>query len=253
MKSILLTAAMSALIHPAALAQDNYEIQVYPSETVPEETTMVELHSNFIPKGQKFSDGVRPTQDAVHETLEITHGFTPWFEVGFYLFTNIHSGYGWQWVGDHIRPRVRVSESWNWPAGVSLSAEIGYQRPEYSTDTWTLELRPIIDKNCEFVYLSFNPTFGLSLKGESENKGFDFEPNFKAAFHVSKVVDLGAEYYGDTGPVFDPDPSDEQSHALFAALDLNVSPDWEFNFDTGWGLTRSTDGLVIKMILGRRF
>ncbi len=148
---------------------------------------------------------------------------------------------------------MRVPESWQWPVGVSLSTEFGYQRPEYSADIWTLELRPIIDKDFALVYLSFNPTFGLSFKGENENKGFDFEPNLKAAFHVSKVVDLGAEYYGTTGPVFDPDPSDEQSHALFAALDLNVSPDWEFNFGTGWGLTRSTDRLVIKMILGRRF
>jgi hypothetical protein len=37
----------------------------------------------------------------------------------------------------NIRPRVRVPESWNWPVGVSLSAEIGYQRPAYSADTWT--------------------------------------------------------------------------------------------------------------------
>lgn len=47
------------------------------------------------------------------------------------------NGYGVQWVGDHIRPRVRVPTSWHWPVGVSLSTEIGYQRPVYSLDTWT--------------------------------------------------------------------------------------------------------------------
>ncbi len=104
MKHILMTVVILALIQTAASAQDNYEIQVYPSETVPAATTMLELHSNITPRGQTFSGGVRPTQDAVHETVEITHGFTPWFEVGFYLFTNVHSGYGWEWVGDHIRP-----------------------------------------------------------------------------------------------------------------------------------------------------
>ena len=31
----------------SALAQDNYEIQVYGSETVPTGKTMVELHSNY--------------------------------------------------------------------------------------------------------------------------------------------------------------------------------------------------------------
>lgn len=236
-----------------AFGQDNYEIQVYPSETVSEGITMLELHSNYTPDGQTFTDGVRPTQNADHETVEITHGFNPWFEVGFYIFTNIHSGYGWQWVGDHIRPRVRVPDDWCWPVGASLSAEVGYQRPEYSSDTWTLELRPIIDKDFTFAYLSFNPTFGLSFNGENQNRGFDFEPNVKIALHISPLIDLGGEYYGVTGPAFSPDPADEQSHAIFAVIDLNFSPDWEFNFGPGWGLTKSTDGLVIKMILGRRF
>ncbi len=246
-------AATLLTISTKSPAQDNYEIQVYGSETVQKGATMVELHSNFTPRGQNFSDGVRPTEDAEHETVEITHGFNPWFEVGFYVFTNIHSGYGWEWVGDHIRPRVRVPESWEWPVGVSLSTEIGYQRPEYSSDTWTLELRPIVDRDFDLLYLSFNPTFGLSFKGENQNKGFDFEPNLKIAFHANKFVDIGAEYYGTTGPVFNPDPMQEQSHAIFAALDLNINPEWEFNFGPGWGLTRSTDGLVVKMIVGRRF
>lgn len=250
---LLCFASTFVVVRTKAFAQDNYEIQVYGSETVEDGATMVELHSNFTPRGQTFSDGVRPTEDADHETLEITHGFNPWFEVGFYVFTNIHSGYGWQWVGNHIRPRVRIPDSWNWPVGLSLSTEIGYQRPEYSADTWTLELRPIIDKDFELAYLSFNPTFGLSLKGENQNKGFDFEPNLKIAFHTSKFMDIGAEYYGTTGPVLHPDDPEAQSHAIFAAIDLNIFPEWEFNFGPGWGLTHSTDGLVIKMIVGRRF
>ena len=52
-----------------------------------------------------------------------------------------------QWVGDHIRPRISVPDSWDWPVGVSLSTEIGYQRAVYSPDTWTWEIRPIIDKS----------------------------------------------------------------------------------------------------------
>jgi hypothetical protein len=43
----------------------------------------------------------------------------------------------------------------------------------------------------------------------------------------------------------------EQSHALFAVADLYVDPKWEINFGPGWGLTKATDGLVFKLILGR--
>ena len=67
---------------PAA-AQDNTEIQVYGSDLVARGDTMVEIHSNFTVKGSKtVVDGVLPTNHAEHETLEITHGFTSWFETG---------------------------------------------------------------------------------------------------------------------------------------------------------------------------
>jgi len=35
--------------------------------------------------------------------------------------------------------------------------------------------------------------------------------------------------------------------------DLNVSPNWEFNFGVGVGLTGGSDHLLVKMIIGRRF
>ena len=147
MPRLFLLAAMfvALLVNVAALAQDNYEIQVYGSETVPPKTTMLELHSNFIFQGSKTTeDGVLPTEHELHETVEITQGFTPWFETGFYIFTTVPNGQGWKWVGDHIRPRVRVPPSWHWPVGVSLSTEFGYARPIFSS--FGLESRDQADR-----------------------------------------------------------------------------------------------------------
>ena len=62
-------------------------------------------------------DGLYPTNHAQHETLEITHGFNDWFESGFYVFTSITGGQGWQWVGDHIRPRVPFRRNGTGPWG----------------------------------------------------------------------------------------------------------------------------------------
>ncbi|HEU5413403.1 MAG TPA: hypothetical protein VFW31_06585 [Candidatus Angelobacter sp.] len=67
------------------------------------------------------------------------------------------------------------------------------------------------------------------------------------------MVSGGLEYYGATGPVTDFDPLAEQQQQFFPSIDLNVSPDWELNFGVGWGVTRSTDHLIIKGIVGRRF
>jgi hypothetical protein len=134
MKRSALVAGLLVLSSVLAHAQENYEIQVYGSETVAPDTTMLELHSNFTAEGSKtVVNGVQSTNHAEHETVEITQGFKNWFETGFYIFTTIQPNGGWQWVGDHIRPRVRIPASWQWPVGVSLSNEIGYQRRQFST------------------------------------------------------------------------------------------------------------------------
>jgi uncharacterized protein YggE len=81
---------------PAA-AQENFEIQVYGSETVAPGTTMVELHSNVAAKGStRTNDHILRTQGAFHETLEVTQGWTSWFETGFYVFTSIQPDTTWE-------------------------------------------------------------------------------------------------------------------------------------------------------------
>ena len=71
-----------------AMAQANYEIQVYGSELVAPRRTMVELHTNNTLRGSKTTDefGMLPTNHVQHETIEITHGWNKWFETGFYIF-----------------------------------------------------------------------------------------------------------------------------------------------------------------------
>jgi hypothetical protein len=250
-----LLALLSAItLVPFARAQDNYEIQVYSYETVPPRATMVEIHSNFTFEGSKtVQDGVLPSNHALHETLELTQGVTDWSEVGFYVFTSLQSDGGWQWVGDHIRPRVRVPEKWHWPVGVSLSQEIGYQRAAFSADTWTWEIRPIIDKKIGRWYLTFNPTLDRSFHGPSVNKGVEFSPNFKFSFDFTKKIAGGLEYYGAYGPLTGFDPLRDQQQQFFPTIDVDFGPQWEFNLGVGVGTTRSTDHLIVKCIVGRRF
>jgi len=250
----LLPVLMLLLFVLPVMAQDNYEIQVYGSETVDPGMTMVELHSNFTVKGSTSTDdGTLPTNHAWHETVEITHGFNSWFETGFYIFTSARNGSGWDWVGNHIRPRVRVPPSWHWPVGVSISNEIGYQRRQFSPNTWTWEIRPIVDKEMGRWYLSFNPTIEKALKGPDVKRGYEFSPNFKVGSAFTKKINAGVEYYGSMGPIGHIDPLHDQEQQIFPAVDLDVSPKWEINFGAGVGMTASTDHLIVKLIIGRRF
>lgn len=256
---IFLELCLLAAVRPLA-AQDNYEIQVYGSDTVAPKNTMLELHSNFTVDGSKAepgsqltSDGTYPTNHALHETIEITQGLTNWSEVGFYIFTSSRSGQGVQWVGDHIRPRVRVPDSWHWPVGVSLSTEVGYQRPQFSPDTWTWEIRPIIDKQAGRWYFAVNPAFERALHGPGVSQGWGFSPNAKVSYDFTRVVTGGLEYYASYGEIGDFYTFHNQQQQFFPAIDLNVSPNWEINFGVGIGPTAATDHLIVKAIIGRRF
>ncbi len=98
-----------------------------------------------------------------------------------------------------------------------------------------------------------NPTLDRSFHGESVNQGVVFSPNFKFSYDFTKKITGGLEYYGSVGPVTGFLALNQQQHQIFPAVDLNLSPKWEVNFGLGVGLTRSTDHLIAKMILGYRF
>lgn len=242
-----------AFICAAAHAQGNYEIQVYGADTVPAGNTMFELHSNYTPKGLHAPGYLAPDNHAEHETLEITQGINNWSEVGFYVFTAEQSGLGAQWVGDHIRPRVRVPDSWHWPVGASLSMEAGYQRAKYFPDTWTWEIRPIVDKQKGRFYWAINPALERTWHGPDVDLGLDFSPAVKLSWDFTKVIAGGVEYYADYGSIRDIASLHDQQQDIFPALDLNVSPNWEINFGVGIGATAATDHIIVKGIIGRRF
>jgi len=254
LRCLLLATAFAAGRVGALSAQANYEIQVYPSETVPRGVTMFEVHSNFTVNGSRGLSEFRefPTNHAVHETLEITHGFNDWSELGFYWFTAVPTRGNWNWVGTHLRPRVRVPESWGWPVGVSISQEFGWAKPQFSADTWTYELRPIIDKQMDRWYVSINPALEKSLRGPAASTPFEFSPNVDVGYDVTKKINLSLEYYGAYGPINGFDPITEQQHQLFLATNLDLGPEWEFNFGYGSALTAGGDKKIVKMILGRR-
>jgi hypothetical protein len=252
-----LVLALTCAAAPLRLvAQENYEIQVYPSETADKGKTLFELHSNFTGMGRKLTVGaLLPTNGALHETLEITHGFTDIFEVGFYVFTSASAGEGWQFVGSHIRPRIRAPESWKLPVGLSVSTEFGPTSKKFDESEFGIELRPIIDQTVGKLYWSFNPNIEWSMKGPEAGKGIHgmiFNPSVKLGWQFTEKVQAGVEYYGTTGPLTELAPSNEQSHMLYPSVDLFLSPDWEFNAGVGFLVSGTGDRNIVKVILGRR-
>ena len=252
MKHKILGILLCVLNIQILIAQDNYEIQVYSSPSQNKGTTYFELHSNFTFQGTKtIKNGIYPTHNIAHETIDITHGITNNFEIGIYFFNAIGDAGRTNFVGTHIRPRITAPSSWKLPFGLSLSADIGYQKLTYSEDDWSIELSPIIDKNFGKFYISFNPSFDKALRGLNTDEGFSFFPSVKCNYEFFKDIGLGFEYYGSFGPLTNIYQTSEQNNQLFLAIDINVFKDWELNAGYGFGFNQPEDKSIFKVILGR--
>lgn len=252
--SFVLASAAFFLLSFEASAQDLFEIQVYPYQTVAPRQTMVEFHMNYIPSGTKETEnGEFPNHRQFHFTTEITHGLTPHWELGGYLLTAYVPGIGPQFVGGRLRPRFRVPEFWHLPFRLSVSTELAFTRSQFDANTVALEVRPILEKEAGKWYVSVNPDLTKSFRGVGAHRGFGLEPGVKISYHLTKVIEPGFEYYAETGPISHFEPLHEQHHLIFPTLDLNSSPNWELNFGVGRGLTGTSEHWIVKWIIGYRF
>ena len=64
---------------------------------------------------------------------------------------------------------------------------------------------------------------------------------------------MALEYYAAYGSLNGFDSLKDQEQQFFPSIDVDLGPQWEFNFGVGVGATGSTDHLILKCILGRRF
>lgn len=87
-------------------------------------------------------------------------------------------------------------------------------------------------------------------RGNERNRAGDGQWRARSC---SALLGRGIEYYGALGPVTGFDPVSQQQQQIIPAIDLNLSEKWKFNFGVDVGVTRSTDHLLAKMILGYRF
>ena len=161
LRILFLSVMCVALLYPAsARAQDNYEIQVYPSETMAPKTLLIELHSNFTVEGSTTTQfGMLPTQHQEHETIELTEGINDWSEIGFYIFT-----------AEQKRPRRAVGGRSHTPASADpsplalargsepIDASSDMPEPAYSNPTWSWQIMPIVDQTIGRWYWSVNTT-----------------------------------------------------------------------------------------------
>ena len=118
-------------------------------------------------------------------------------------------------------------------------AGVRLRQARFAGDTWTYELRPIIDKEMGPWYVSINPVLEKSLRGPTSSTPFVLQPERRRRLSTSRSrINLAVEYYGATGTDQAPRPDRRPGAPLYGAVNLDLGPAWEFNFGVGIGADR---------------
>ena len=232
-----------------AFAQTD-EIQVYDAEIAEPGVLNLMLHNNYTIDGLKaprFPGGLVPNH-TLNGVPEWAYGVTDWFEQGLYLpLYSDASNLGPVLNGFKIRELFVVPHAADRTFFYGINFEFSYNADHWDADRYSSEIRPIIGWHLGKFDIIVNPIFDNSWKGF---KNLDFAPSARLAYNFSKTWAVAVEEYADFGVIHHFLPFDQQSHQVYGVVDYKGEP---FNVEAGlgFGLTGSSDHLVVKLMLSR--
>ena len=232
-----------------AVAQTD-EIQVYDATIAPQGVFNLTLHDNYTFDGAKtpaFPGGLVPNH-TLNGVPEWAYGVTDWFEAGLYLpLYSVASNSGAQLNGFKLRALFVTPNAADKSFFYGINFEFSYNAEHWDENRYTSEIRPIIGWRFGKVDLIVNPILDNSWKGFS---ALDFAPATRLAYNFSNAWAVAAEEYDDFGPLKHFYSGYQQSHQLFAVVDYSGAP-MDIEAGLGFGLTPTSDNLVLKLILSK--
>lgn len=227
------------------------EIQVYDASIAKPGEFTLQQHLNYVFRGRTQPDfpGALISNHSLNGTPELAYGVTDFYEVGLYApFAVSNQG---QFYSDGFKIRQLFvtphAEEASLFGGVNF--ELSYSTPKFSQTKLGLEIRPIIGFRVDKWEFIVNPILdvGFGRYGVAE-----FAPAARIARKITDDVSLGVEYYSALGPIGEHTPLQNQQHSIFGVVDFKVGK-VDVDFGVGFGLTKGSDRVVAKTIIGTAF
>jgi hypothetical protein len=246
--SLITSVIFAMAITTSARAVD--EIQVYNAGIAAPGQLTIQQHLNYVALGLKqppFPGGL-VSNGSINGTPEFAYGLTDWWEVGLYLPFAIQDR---QFLSDSVKLRTLFvsphADQRDLFYGVNF--ELSNTTPKFAQSRFGLEIRPIIGlRNPDWEFI-VNPIvdIGFGKYGQA-----NFAPAVRLARKIDKDLFVGLEYYADFGEIGHFGRLPDQQHTLFAVTDFKLGV-FDVNLGLGYGLTPSSDRLVVKTIVGYAF
>ncbi len=244
--------AMLAGARPSQ-AIDFYEIQIYDTDTAPAGHLTLELHSNTTTTATGYLAKSQIDVHQIHETVEATYGVVRWLEVGQYFCTAKLSNGDYEYLGSRTKVHFGIPQTFEWPVQFGGNIELDYMRHAAEENPMTLELRPIVGSSFKGFRLVGNFVFEDPFSGPGAHRGFQFEPQGELVYKLNDWLSPAVEYYADMGSIQPLAKVQEQQHFIVPALNFDFLPQLELNLGVGIGVTRASNGIFLKSIVGWTF
>jgi hypothetical protein len=234
-------------------AIDFYEIQIYDTDTAPVGHLTLELHSNTTSTATGKLAKSQSDVYQIHETVEGTYGVIRWLEIGQYFDTAKLSNGNYEYTGSRTKVHFGIPQTFEWPVQFGGNIEFDYVRRVAEQNPLTLELRPIVGGSYKGFRLVGNFAFVDPFSGPGAHRGFQFNPSGELVYKLNSWLSPAVEYYGDMGSIQPLAKVQEQQHFIVPALNFDFIPQLELNLGVGIGLTRASNAVFLKSIVGWTF
>jgi hypothetical protein len=248
---LLALAACGLLIgRPGSARAQTDEIQIYNGEIAKPGVFNLTLHDNYTPDGAKTPafPGAVVSNHALNGVPEWAYGVTPWLETGLYLpLYSVPEHGGPQIDGFKLRTLFVEPDAGKHAFFYGVNFEFSFNSKHWAPHAYTSEIRPILGWRFGRWDFIVNPILDNSWTGFQH---LDFAPESRLDYNISDQWAIAAESYDDLGEIHRFLPGAQQTHQLFAVVDYNGRP-LNVEAGAGFGLTRATDKLTLKLILSR--
>lgn len=240
--AVLFLLAGAARLH----AQDPFEFEVFTPTTASPGEWELGINTNYVATGNKAFDGpFAPTEHQTRLAIELGHGLTRTVEVAAYALLAKQEGQSTDWAGWRLRTRVRAPDSWRLPVKLGVNVEVEGTDIRYGEHKHALEIAPIVAWGRGPLALTLDAPFARGLGGTGKQE-FEFEPKASANVALGRSVTLTTEYYNSPEDAGGLGPERVRRQMIIPGAVFLFGDDFRWNIGVGFGLTSTTDDLVLK-------
>lgn len=225
------------------------EIQVYTGELAAPGEFNLTIHANFTPRGHTipaFPGGIA-SEGSLNGAFEWAYGVSHWFEAGAYFpVYTIARGGRVLLDGAKLRALFAVPHAETRRFFYGINFELSRNSRAWDPSRYGGEIRPIVGARAGQWDFVVNPILDTSFDGLAR---LDFAPSARAAYNQSPEWAEAVEYYADFGQLRH---FADAQHTLFAVMD-HAGKSLDLEAGIGFGLTRTTDSVVLKTIVSHTF